>query len=57
MRLLPFHIRMGDQRAGFAQPEAPLPEQTLASTYPQVDLEALLDPGAQDRRKIAHTEL
>lgn len=47
MRLLPFPIRMGDQRAGLAQSKAPLPEQTLALTHPQVDLEALLDPGAQ----------
>ena len=47
MRLLPFQIRMGNQRAGLAQPKAPLPEQTLALTHPQVDLEALLDPGAQ----------
>jgi hypothetical protein len=47
MRLLPFPIRMGNQRAGLAQPKAPLPEQTLALTHPQVDLKALLDPGAQ----------
>jgi len=47
MRLLPLQIRMGNQRAGLAQPKAPLPEQTLALTHLQVDLEALLDPGAQ----------
>ena len=47
MRLLPFPIRMGNQRAGLTQPKAPLPEQTLALTHPQVDLEALLDPGAR----------
>jgi hypothetical protein len=47
MRLLPFQIRVGNQRAGLSQPKAPLSEQTLALTDPQVDLEALLDPGAQ----------
>jgi len=47
MRLLPFQIRMGNQRAGLTQPKAPLPEQTLALTHPQVDLKMLLDPGAQ----------
>ena len=47
MRLLPFQIRMGNQRAGLTQPKAPLPEQALALTHPQVDLEALFDPGAQ----------
>jgi len=47
MRLLPFQVRMGDQRAGLTQPKAPLPEQTLALTHPQVDLKMLLDPGAQ----------
>ena len=47
MRLLPIQIRMGNQRAGLAQPKAPLPEQTLALAHPQVHLEALLDPGAQ----------
>ena len=47
MRLLPFQVGMGNQRAGLTQSKAPLPEQTLALTHPQVDLEALLDPGAQ----------
>src|ERR1700689_4305180 len=47
MRLLPFQIRMGNQRAGLTQSEAPLTEQALALTHLQVDLEALLDPGAQ----------
>ncbi len=47
MRLLPFQIRMGNQRAGLAQPKAPLPKQTLALAHPQMNLEALLDPGTQ----------
>ena len=47
MRLLPLRISVGNQRAGFAQPEAPFPEQALALPDPQTDLEALLDPGAQ----------
>ena len=47
MRLLPFQVRMGNQGAGLAQAKAPLPEQTLALTHPQMDLEALGDPGAQ----------
>ncbi len=47
MRLLPFPIRMGNQRAGLTQPKAPLPKQTLALTHPQVYLKVLLDPGAQ----------
>ena len=36
MRLLPLPDRHGQSRAGFAQPEAPLPEQPLALTHPQV---------------------
>ena len=47
MRLLPFRIGMGNQGTGFAQPKAPLPEQALTLTHRQVNLEALLDPGAQ----------
>src|SRR5579872_5837874 len=47
MRLLPLPIGVGNQRARFAQPEAPLPEQTLTLVHPQMDLEALLDPGTQ----------
>jgi hypothetical protein len=47
MRLLPLRIGVGNQRAGFAQSKAPLPEQALALPDPQMDLEALLDPGAQ----------
>jgi hypothetical protein len=47
MRLLPLQIGVGNQGARFAQSEPPLPEQTLALAYPQMDLEALLDPGAQ----------
>jgi hypothetical protein len=47
MRLLPFGIGMGNDRARFAQPEASLPEQALALAHRQVDLEALLEPGAQ----------
>ncbi len=47
MRLLPFRIGVGNQRAGFAQPKAPLPEQALTLTHRQVDLEVLPDPGAQ----------
>ena len=38
---------MGNQGPGFAQAKAPLPKQSLALTHLQVDLEALLDPGAQ----------
>src|ERR1700722_9256873 len=47
MRLLPIEIRVGNQRAGLTQPKAPLPEQALALTHPQVDLKVLLDPGTQ----------
>jgi hypothetical protein len=47
MRLLPLRIGVGDQRAGFAQSKAPLPEQPLALPDPQMDLETLLDPSAQ----------
>ena len=47
MRLLPFQVGMGNQGAGLTQSKAPLPEQTLALTHLQVDLEALLYPGAQ----------
>ena len=47
MRLLLLQIGMGNQRARFAQPEAPLPEQTLALPHPQVDVKTLRDPGAQ----------
>ena len=41
MRLLPLRIGVGNQRAGFAQSKAPLPEQALALPDPQVDLETL----------------
>jgi len=47
MRLLPLRIGVGNQRAGFAQSKAPLPEQALALPDPQMDLETLLDSGAQ----------
>src|SRR5579872_1087483 len=47
MRLLPLQIGVCNQRARFAQPEPPLPEQTLTLAHPQLDLEALLDPGTQ----------
>ena len=47
MRLLALRIGMGDHGARFAQPKAPLPEQALTLTYPQADLEVLLDPGTQ----------
>ena len=47
MRLLPFRIGVGNPGTGFAQPEAPLPEQALTLAHPQADLEALLDPGTQ----------
>lgn len=47
MRLLPLRIGVGNQGAGFAQPKAPLPEQPLTLPHPQMDLEALLDPGTQ----------
>ncbi len=47
MRLLPFRVGVGNQGARFAQPKAPLPEQALTLAHPQVDLEALLNPGTQ----------
>lgn len=47
MRLLPFQVGMGNQRAGLTQPKAPLPEQALALAHLQANLELLLDPGAQ----------
>jgi len=47
MRHLPLRIGVGNQRAGLAQPKAPLPEQSLALPHPQLNMEALLDPGAQ----------
>jgi hypothetical protein len=47
MRLRPFQIRAANQRAGLAQPEAPMPEQALALAHLQANLEPLLDPCAQ----------
>lgn len=47
MRLLSLRIGVGNQRAGLAQPKAPLSEQSLALAHPQLDMEAPLDPGAQ----------
>ncbi len=47
MRLLPFQIRTGNQRARLAQPKGPLPKQTLALTHPQINLETLLSPRTQ----------
>ena len=47
MRLLQFGIGMGNQRTGFAQSKASLPEQALALADLQTNLEALLKPSAQ----------
>ena len=47
MRLLPFGIGVGNQRARLTQPETPLPKQALALAHSQIHLEAPLNPGAQ----------
>ena len=47
MRLRPFRIGVGDQRARLAQPEASLPKQPLALTHAPAHLKAPLDPGTQ----------
>lgn len=47
MRLRPFGIGVGNQRARLAQPETPLPKEALALAHSPLDPEAPLHPGAQ----------
>ena len=47
MRLLQFRIGVGNQGAGLAQSEAPLPKQPLALAYSQANPVAPLDPSTK----------